>query len=350
MKQYKNDMDNLHWTQEGKENLIRRVKANALQPQSIRHRLSFGKYALVAIMICVFSVSAYATGILQSAVDVLAPILGGTQIQTEIIEKIGRPVGVSDTSDGITISTDAIIGDSNNICVVYSIANADGTPFVLPEGISAQDVFFAGNSGTEFPFITGGMNGSIGVQDNNEIDGVFQIVEMLSSEKSLPLGKNVTAEFSRLSYFNTDGEVVTLSDGNWKLKYKLNFEDVGVTIPVEKQYTRYGVNFTVDEITISPIAVKANYTVDAIPNWSNSGNGKMSEQDQKESDKFLHDVELIITKSDGTIIDLTESSGGGLTPKKDTTLGYKGTVLDEIIPLNEIVSVTVGDILVDINN
>lgn len=350
MEQYKNEMDHLHWTQEGKENLIRRVKTNAEQVQPVRHCLSMGKYALVAAMICLFSVSAYATGILQSATDVLAPILGATPVQTEIIEKIGRPIGASDTSDGITISADAIIGDSNNVCVVYSIENGDGTPFVLPNGISPQDVFFAGNSGTEFPFTAGGINGSIGVQDNNETDGILQIVEMLSSEKRLPLGKNVTANFSQLSYFNTDGKVVPLSDGKWKLRYALNFENVGIIIPVEKQFTRDSLTFTVNKIMISPIAIKANYTVNGIPNWSNSKSGKMPEQDQKEMNKFLEGIELIITKSDGTTIDLTESSGGGLSHEKDVTFGYKGTVLDEIIPLNEIVSVTVGDIVIDINN
>lgn len=350
MKQYKNEMDHLYWTQEGKENLIRRVKANVEQVQPVRNRLSIGKYGLVAAVICLFSVSAYATGILQSATDVLAPILGGTPVQTEIIEKIGRPIGVSDTSDGITISADAIIGDSNNVCVVYSIANGDGAPFVLPEGISPQDVFFAGNSGTEFPFTTGGMNGSIGVQENNETDGTLQIVEMLSSEKTLPLCKNVTAKFSELSYFNTDGKVVPLSDGKWNLRYELNYENVGKTIAVEKQFTRDSLTFTVNEIIISPIAIKANYTVSHIPNWSDSGSGKMLEQDQKEMHKFLEGIELIITKTDGTTIDLTEYSGGGLSLEKDVTLGYKGTVLDEIVPLNEIVSVTVGDIVIDINN
>lgn len=197
---------------------------------------------------------------------------------------------------------------------------------------------------------TGGINGSIGVQDNNETDGILQIVEMKSSEKSLPLGKNVTAKFSQLSYFNTDGKVVPLSDGKWKLRYELNFENVGVTIPVEKQFTRDSLTFTVNEIMISPIAIKANYTVSEIPNWSNSGSGKMPEQDQKEMYKFLESMELIITKSDGTTIDLTEYSGGGLSPEKDVTFGYKGTVLNEILPLNNIVSVTVGDIVIDINN
>ncbi|WMI80029.1 DUF4179 domain-containing protein [Anaerotignum sp. MB30-C6] len=348
MKQYKNEMDNLHWTQAGKENLINRVKANAQQEPRKGH-FSIGKYVVIAAAVCLFSVTAYATGILQSASDVFAPILGGTPVQTEIIEKIGHPVGASDTSDGITITADAIIADSNHACIVYSIANADGSPFALPEGVLPEDVFFAGGKGgTELPFNIGGLNGSSWIADTDNTDGTLQYIEMLSTEKPLPAGKKVTAEFSRLSYFDTDGKAVVLSEGDWKIRYELNFEDVGVKIPVEKEFVRDGLTFTVHEISLSPIALQANYTVDAIPEWSNEESGQLPEQDQKEHFRFMDTIELFITKTDGTIIDLT-NSGGGLSVEDGVTMGYKGTVLEEIVPLNEIVSITVGDVVIDVN-
>lgn len=347
MKKYKIEMDKLHWTEEGEENLISRVKANTVQSQPIKRNISVTKYILVAILICLLSVTAYATGILQSAVDVLAPILGGTPVQTEIIANIGRPIGVSDTSDGITISADAIIGDSQNICVVYSIANADGTPFTLPDGVEPQAMFFSSEDGGAA--ITGGGYGSTKIIDSNSHDGTLQIVEMLSFRESFPVGKNVTAKFANLSYFNNDGEIVLLSDGNWKLRYELNFENVGLTIPVEKQFTRDGLTYKVNEVMISPIAIRANYTVNAVHTWSNSESGKRSEQDEAEVYKFLDCIELIITKLDGTTIDLTKYSGGGLSTENGVTSVFKGTVLDEIVSLNEVASVTVGDIVIDVN-
>ncbi len=39
------------------------------------------------------------------------------------IDNIGRPIGVSDTHNGITITVDAIIGDNNNVFIVYSVSS-----------------------------------------------------------------------------------------------------------------------------------------------------------------------------------------------------------------------------------
>ena len=350
MKQYKNEIDNLHWTKEGKENLIRRIETNRQQSRTSNHGFFIRKCALLAITISVVSVTAYATGMLQSASDILGPILGASPIQTEIIEKTGRPVGASDTSEGITITVDAIIGDSSNVCVVYSIGNEDGTPFIVPEGVDPQDVFFASvDSGTEFSALMGGLHGSTGVVDIHKDDGTLQVIEKISTTKKLPLGKNVTAKFSELSYFSKEGQVVKISDGEWDIRYKLDFEDTGIHIPVGKSYEKADTTYTVDDISISPIAITAKYTVEGVPDWGDGESGQMSEQQIKETDKFLDSVTLIITKKDGTIVDLTEYSGGSVFPHEDDTICQKGTVLDEIISLDEIATITVGDISVEMN-
>ena len=41
---------------------------------------------------------------------------------------MGMPVGASDTDGGVTITADAIIGDTYSYAVVYSIAREDGQP------------------------------------------------------------------------------------------------------------------------------------------------------------------------------------------------------------------------------
>ena len=44
---------------------------------------------------------------LKSAAEAFAPIFGGSAAQTEIIDKIGYPIGASDTDHGVTITADA---------------------------------------------------------------------------------------------------------------------------------------------------------------------------------------------------------------------------------------------------
>ncbi|CAN4051462.1 Transcriptional regulator XRE family, partial [Dysosmobacter welbionis] len=50
--------------------------------------------------------TAGATGILRSAAEVFSPLFGGAPAQTEIIDKIGYPVGASDTDNGVTVTAD----------------------------------------------------------------------------------------------------------------------------------------------------------------------------------------------------------------------------------------------------
>ncbi len=351
MKQYKDKLDNLHWTEAGKNNLMQRVQANAADQKSpSRLYRPLSKGILIAAAMSLLAVTAYATGALQSASEILSPIFGGSTAQTEIIQKIGRPIGAADTSDGITITADAIIGDSYNVSVVYTIANADGTPFTLPQNVTATEMFFSGaDYGTDFPITAGGLQGSIGVVDTDPADGKLQIVEMISTEETLPMGKKLTAKFSELSYFDEGKkQEVALSKGNWKINYELNYENSEVTIPVQQKFSRDDLNFTVNNISLSPIGLQATYSVDATPQFEDSESGKASAQREKEENRFIGSIDLLITKKDGTVLNLT-TSGGGLDYSKDgITMGHKGGLFNEIVPIAEIASVTVGDVVINV--
>ncbi|MFR2950670.1 MAG: hypothetical protein ACLTKG_04690 [Collinsella intestinalis] len=59
----------------------------------------------------------------------LAAVFGAGPAQTELIDRIGRPIGASCTSNGITITADAIVGMRHAYAVVYTIGKDDGTAF-----------------------------------------------------------------------------------------------------------------------------------------------------------------------------------------------------------------------------
>ena len=59
--------------------------------------------------------------------EVFSPLFGGAPAQTEIIDKIGYPVGASDTDNGVTVTADAVMGDAYNAVIVYTISRDDGT-------------------------------------------------------------------------------------------------------------------------------------------------------------------------------------------------------------------------------
>lgn len=63
---------------------------------------------------------------MASAID---DVFFGATTPTDVQDKVERPVAASITSDGITISADAIIGDEGDECnyvVIYSIRRTDG--------------------------------------------------------------------------------------------------------------------------------------------------------------------------------------------------------------------------------
>lgn len=74
------------------------------------------------------------TGALDSAGEAFAGLFGGGAAETEIIDQIGYPIGASATSNGVTITADAIVGDTYSYAIVYSIRRDDGEPPGEPGG------------------------------------------------------------------------------------------------------------------------------------------------------------------------------------------------------------------------
>ena len=107
--------------------------------------------------------------------------------------------------------------------------------------------------------------------------------------------------------------------------------------------------FTVDSITISPVAVKVDYTVDSEVVWSNAPSGRQDPEDSRQMERYFENVEILLTKTDGTVIDMS-NSGGSIEPDHGVTVCSKGEVFEEIIPLEELESISVGGIVYPLPN
>lgn len=127
---YRDSMDRLHFTQEQKQEMVNRLM-EAGPVSSVRRPLRFRRFAAVgATAALALSLGvAGATGALGSAGDAFAGLFGGGPAETEIIDQIGYPIGASATSNGVTITADAIMGDTYSYAIVYSIRRDDGSPW-----------------------------------------------------------------------------------------------------------------------------------------------------------------------------------------------------------------------------
>lgn len=342
--EYKETMDSLHFTAEQKAALAARAAETAAkaEAQPRRHRRPLGRTAvLAACLAVVLAVSAGATGALKTAVEAFSGIFGGSAAQTEIIDKIGYPVGASDTSGGVTITADAVMGDRYNAVIVYTISRDDGAA-LLPEGM--EETMLLVNGGGSDLNVLGGVHGSSYFVVEDPAASSIQMVETRSSD--VPLNDCVaTADFENLWYWDEEAnQPVAYAEGRWKLRFDVKYEDSAVKLGGGETFSQDGMTFTVDGVTVSPVAYKVDYTVDSEVVWSESESGREATEDRIQIERHLENVEILLTKTDGTVIDLS-NAGGSLDPESGTTVCSKGEVFEEIIPMEEMESISVGGIV-----
>ena len=346
--EYQEALNSLRFTDEQKAAIARRAaQAAARQAQPARRtRKPLRRTVLVAAcLVLALTATAGAAGVLRSAVEVFSPLFGGSPAQTEIIDKIGYPVGASDTDNGVTVTADAVMGDAYNAVIVYTFTRDDGDVF-LPQGVTVQDLLVRGG-GTDVHVLSGSHGGAWFV-DQDPADNAIQMINTISSD--VPINDcTATADFDGLWRFDTEaGEAVPLVDGHWKFRFDMAYEDASVTLGNGETFAQGGMIFTIDSITLSPVAYKVDYTVDREVVWSDSGSGRQSEEDTRQVERYMENVEILLTLTDGTVVDLS-NAGGSIGPEDGVTVCSKGEMFQEVIPMEDMESISVGGVVYPIH-
>lgn len=350
MNNYSEIYDTLSYTAEQKTQIAARAaaEAQAVQRKTRRSSHPLSKIAAAAAcLVAVFTISAEAAGIPTPVSGILAPILGGTVAQTEVIDKIGHPIDAGDTDNGITIRADAIIGDAYNACIVFTISRDDRTP-LLPDGVAAEQLLLGGYSDVTLTG-AGGSHGSARFIDQVPGDNEIQYLYMISTDEPLNKGtcKVTFGDLTQWDDINEDEKPVI--EGNWKFRFEVDYEDSSVILGNGEIFRQEDMNFTITEIRVSPIAVQVSYEVDSEVHWSDAPSGRLPEEDRRQSERYMENVEILLNKKDGSVIDMS-NSGGSIKPDEGKTSCVKGSVLTEVVPLEELESISVGGIVFPIDN
>lgn len=344
--EYQAAMNSLRFTDEQKAQ-IAAAAVQAAERQTRRVRRPVGKTLLIAACLVVaLAVSAGATGILKTAVESFSGIFGGEAAQTEIIDKIGYPIGASATDNGVTITADAIMGDEYNAAIVFTIRRDDGTR-LLPQEINEKNLLMGGTGGVDM-HIKGGSHGSSWIVDEDPDDDFLQFVQTISAD--VPLSRTTaTAEFEGLRAWDDETETsVPAIEGHWKFRFDVDYEDSSVVLGGGETFEQDGLTFTVDEVRVSPVAVRVAYTAGSEVQWSDAPSGRLPASDRRQMERYMENVEILLTKTDGTVIEAP--NGGSIRPDNGRSVCTKGGVLEEIIPLDELASISVGGIVYPIPN
>lgn len=296
--------------------------------------------------------TAMATGVLPLPSDMLSDIFDGPASQTEIIDRIGRPVGASCSNNGVTVTAAAIMGDKDMVTIAYTLTFDD--PAAL------KKLSEPGENGT----IAGSVDGNVYVDgehggqgqswliDKNPNDSSIQYFAQFSVESPGLMGRTVRTHINSLVVPRAGKELPEykkILTGPWDLKFQLNYEDTSVTIPAPKSVNFNGTKATIQEATVSCVGVSVRYNIDrSIEHDNNSG--KMS-QNMEESMDAVGNIPLIVTFKDGHVEDATSHSGY-FANKLDngTTDVHKTWPFSQVCDTDKIASVQIGDTVIPMNS
>lgn len=296
--------------------------------------------------------TAMATGVLPLPSDMLSDIFDGPASQTEIIDRIGRPVGASCSNNGVTVTADAIMGDKDMVTIAYTLTFDD--PAAL------KKLSEPGENGT----IAGSVDGNVYVDgehggqgqswliDKNPNDSSIQYFAQFSVESPGLMGRTVRTHINSLVVPRAGKELPEykkILTGPWDLKFQLNYEDTSVTIPAPKSVNFNGTKATIQEATVSCVGVSVRYNIDrSIEHDNNSG--KMS-QNMEESMDAVGNIPLIVTFKDGHVEDATSHSGYFANKLNNgTTDVHKTWPFSQVCDTDKIASVQIGDTVIPMNS
>ena len=211
--------------------------------------------------------------------NLLAPLFGGAQ--TEIVDKIGVPIGASASVNGYTLTMDAIIGDRYSVMVAYTLSRDDGQP--IPENIDFRSRGFSGS----------GYSTKIIINEDDPSNAQFH----LRWRRNDPIiGRIVTATFTDLIIDDGENDVIH-AEGTWEIKYTLRYPDSTEELPVKpfEVLDDGGRRFKVEGIMLSPLGIHLDL-IFFDPDYEGG---------------VFKDFTMSLVMTDGTEMLLNDGGGGG---------------------------------------
>lgn len=306
---------------------------------------------VAAVLTLVFALGggatvAVATGVLPNPADVLSDVFGSAPAETELLNNVGRPVNASATSNGVTVTAEAVVGDRSNFTVIYDIKFDD--PSVL-EGIEPGEdgtlPLVADASRHVDGAIAGG--GASWFYDADPDDDTIQYAETMSfttwNDKGIT-GRTMRFSMREIRAYDAEGKYTTLTSGSWDLKFEMNYVDTTVDLPAGQHTTWQGTDVTINSVAVSSIGVSVDYTIDR--QMGNLGpSGQLGDEALAEQNAVIG-LPITVTFADGTTFDATSANSSAVKRDDGASTVTKATTFDRIVNVSDIVSVTVGDAVI----
>lgn len=277
--------------------------------------------ALAACFALIISMALTAEATNGAVSNLLAPLFGGAQ--TEIVDKIGVPIGASTSVNGYTLTVDAIIGDRYSVMIAYTLTRDDGQP--VPENIDFETREIRAS----------GYSTRIEIDEDNP--SVAHFHERWHRNEPL-FGRIVAPSFSNLVTNKGKENESLIAEGTWEITFTIRYPDTSEKIPVRNLdvYDENGKRYRVKEIILSymgvhmevveydPVFAEASYISfqtalllkdgTEVP-LEGGGGGRMSEGDKTRKFSYYGEFDIPIPREDiqaivicGTVYELNTSN------------------------------------------
>ena len=372
MKDYRETMKDLSFTQEQKEAMVDRLLAE--QPQAVTRRPK--KKLLVAVAaLLALTITACAAGGFQALAQVVAQIIdpNSDQTQTQTIEELFTPIGVSDTYKGVTITAEGVMGDTHSVSILYSITRDNGDPLIPPSEETARVsngdntlLFESNDTGlnmVEYPEDT--FSGTFGYGGSNFLDfdvsdSTLYFLESWTYPLSpIQLEGTVHVTFVNLysheMFVTLQGDWVEnqipLVQGTWNLTFDLDYTPSALALPTDQAFHYKELTGTITDLRISPLSfhLEFDYTMDM--------DALAARYDPATAYPPGADLEYWaicdLLPDSATYLSLTFTDGTTVPLFLDGDISQKGHAIisdtfETIYPLDTIESITIGDLTIPV--
>lgn len=330
---------------------VREGVATPHRARARKSRAPFRFAVAVAAVVALFGMGtfAYASGALVSVSDAVAGIFGVGPAPTEVVDKVGHPIGAAQSCNGVTVSADAVIADRQNYAIVYSISKDDGTAF---EGLEANEygylnVLNEGQStdiaGLYSPFDGGGQGayGGSYFYDANPADNAIQMVEQMSAQSGdrTLMGRTAHAQFGNFRVTGDSYEnAPVMAAGDWNLSFVIDCEDASVEVAADGAFGTPSGEAVMTGLTVSPIAVTVEYA------YGESEVGPDAVDTAADDVSEAHVAgDVAILMDDGSTVVVENNGGMSMQWNDDGSLTCSQSLfLPQIVDVAHVSSITVG--------
>lgn len=307
--------------------------------------------AAAAVLALILAIGVGAAGDFESLENLFGPAFPGARqssLDPELIARLGAPVGVSVTDNGVAVTVDSVVRDRYNCTLVLTVekSDIDGKGFLFDRStLKVGGAEFTGPAASSSDSVSG--------------DGKARyVVSWMGDESVIPGGK--AAVVLENLVINSHGVLTEQTvPGRWELEFDMGYADQSADLPTGQTLSVECAEITVNQVTISPLSIRVISTAkltEADMEAVLDHNGKSVLRER------LEWPDIVILKKDGTRIanramrdpqqggDSHIQNGWGNSEQKGGVLECQcSLVFDQPVLLEDLESVSIEGVEIPLN-